>query len=53
MSEPDVCAHYKEYEGGKTPEAVLVKDLDTFDMIFQALEYEKCMVLTIIVCSET
>ncbi|XP_069704198.1 5'-deoxynucleotidase HDDC2 [Periplaneta americana] len=32
---------YKEYEGQKTPEAKLVKELDRFDMILQAFEYEK------------
>jgi putative hydrolase of HD superfamily len=32
---------WREYEEGKTPEAKIVKDLDKFDMIFQAYEYEK------------
>ena len=31
----------QDYEDGKSPEAVVVKDLDKFDMIFQAFEYEK------------
>ncbi|KAK7084706.1 HD domain-containing protein 2 [Halocaridina rubra] len=31
---------FMEYEEQKTPEAVLVKDLDKFDMILQAFEYE-------------
>ncbi|XP_023710840.1 HD domain-containing protein 2 isoform X2 [Cryptotermes secundus] len=31
---------YKEYEEQKTPEAKLVKELDRFDMILQAFEYE-------------
>jgi putative hydrolase of HD superfamily len=31
----------KEYEAGLTPEAMLVKDLDKFEMILQAYEYEK------------
>ena len=30
----------QEYEDGVTPEAVVVKDLDKFDMVFQAHEYE-------------
>ena len=30
----------QEYEEGVTPEAIVVKDLDKFDMIFQAFEYE-------------
>lgn len=34
----------KEYEEGVTSEAMLVKDLDRFDMIFQAWEYEKGIV---------
>lgn len=33
---------WQEYEDAKTPEALLVKDLDKFEMIVQALEYEKC-----------
>lgn len=31
----------QEYEEQKTPEARLVKELDRFDMILQAFEYEK------------
>lgn len=30
-----------EYENQKTKEAILVKDLDRFDMICQAFEYEE------------
>ena len=30
----------QEYEEGVTPEAIVVKDLDKFDMIFKAFEYE-------------
>lgn len=32
----------QEYEEGTSPEAIFVKDLDKFDMIFQAFEYERC-----------
>ncbi|RKP14072.1 HD domain-containing protein 2 [Piptocephalis cylindrospora] len=32
---------WQEYEEATTPEALLVKDLDKFEMIVQALEYEK------------
>jgi len=32
---------WQEYEGAATPEAKLVKDLDKFEFIVQALEYEK------------
>lgn len=32
---------WHEYEDAKTPEALFVKDLDKFEMIVQALEYEK------------
>ncbi|KAI8804277.1 HD domain-containing protein [Cladochytrium replicatum] len=32
---------WKEYEDGVTYEALFVKDLDKFEMIVQALEYEK------------
>eukprot|EP00126_Sphaerothecum_destruens_P006381 Sdes_comp19334_c0_seq1m10507 len=31
---------WEEYETGKTPEAKYVKDLDKFEMILQAFEYE-------------
>lgn len=33
---------WQEYEDGQTAEAQFVKDLDKFEMIVQALEYEKC-----------
>lgn len=33
---------WQEYEDASTPEALFVKDLDKFEMIVQALEYEKC-----------
>ncbi|KAI9207387.1 HD domain-containing protein [Polychytrium aggregatum] len=32
---------FMEYEDGTTPEAVIVKDLDKFEMIVQAFEYEQ------------
>ncbi|KAG6453190.1 hypothetical protein O3G_MSEX007996 [Manduca sexta] len=32
---------YKEYENQTTPEAKFAKDLDRYDMILQAFEYEK------------
>ena len=32
---------YKEYEAKETPEAKFVKDLDRFDLIFTAANYEK------------
>jgi len=32
---------FEEYENGETPEAKLVKDLDRFDMVLQAYEYER------------
>lgn len=31
----------QEYENQKSPEAQLVKELDRFDMLMQAFEYEK------------
>ncbi|XP_055944770.1 5'-deoxynucleotidase HDDC2-like isoform X1 [Argiope bruennichi] len=37
----EFLALYKEYEEQKTVEAKTVKDLDKFDMILQAFEYEK------------
>lgn len=36
----EMHALFQEYENQSTPEAVLVKDLDKFDMILQAFEYE-------------
>ncbi|RUS12902.1 hypothetical protein BC937DRAFT_86746, partial [Endogone sp. FLAS-F59071] len=32
-----------EYENGESKEAIFVKDLDRFEMILQAFEYEKCV----------
>ncbi|CAG9764977.1 unnamed protein product [Ceutorhynchus assimilis] len=32
---------YKEYEAKETPEAKFVKDLDRFDLLFTAVNYEK------------
>ncbi|EWC44986.1 hypothetical protein DRE_01045 [Drechslerella stenobrocha 248] len=32
---------FEEYEAGETREAVFVKDIDVYDMILQAFEYEK------------
>lgn len=37
----ELFALWQEYEEAKTPEALLVKDLDKFEMIVQAFEYEK------------
>ena len=34
---------WQEYESGTTPEALIVKDLDKLEMLFQAFEYEKGM----------
>ncbi|KAI6646574.1 hypothetical protein LOD99_12695 [Oopsacas minuta] len=36
----EISQLWEEYEKGETPESVYVKDLDKFDMIFQAYEYE-------------
>jgi putative hydrolase of HD superfamily len=38
----EMFALWQEYEEAKTPEALLVKDLDKFELIVQAMEYEKC-----------
>ncbi|ORX61865.1 hypothetical protein DM01DRAFT_1403604 [Hesseltinella vesiculosa] len=37
----EIVSLWHEYEQAQTPEALLVKDLDKFEMIVQALEYEK------------
>ncbi|KAI7872709.1 HD domain-containing protein [Spinellus fusiger] len=36
----EITALWLEYEEASTPEALLVKDLDKFEMIVQAMEYE-------------
>lgn len=38
----EIAGLWHEYEEAKSPEALFVKDLDKFEMIVQALEYEKC-----------
>jgi len=38
----EISGLWEEYEAASTPEALLVKDFDKFEMIMQALEYEKC-----------
>ncbi|KAG0092991.1 HD domain-containing protein 2 [Podila epicladia] len=37
----EISGLWEEYEAASTPEALLVKDFDKFEMIMQALEYEK------------
>ncbi|KAF9991100.1 HD domain-containing protein 2 [Mortierella antarctica] len=37
----EISELWAEYEAASTPEALLVKDFDKFEMIMQALEYEK------------
>ncbi|KAI9221175.1 HD domain-containing protein [Blastocladiella britannica] len=37
----EIRALWLEYEAASTPEALFVKDLDKFEMIVQAFEYEK------------
>ncbi|CAO3582033.1 unnamed protein product [Absidia cylindrospora] len=37
----EIVSLWQEYEDAQTPEALFVKDLDKFEMIVQALEYEK------------
>ncbi|ORE04448.1 hypothetical protein BCV72DRAFT_312887 [Rhizopus microsporus var. microsporus] len=37
----EMASLWHEYEEAKTPEALFVKDLDKFEMIVQALEYER------------
>jgi len=37
----EICDLWYEYEEYKTPVAILVKDLDKYEMIVQAFEYEK------------
>lgn len=40
-SQAEIMQLWTEYENISSPEAVIVKDLDKFDMILQAFEYEK------------
>lgn len=37
----EICALFDEYENQSTPEAKFVKDLDRFDLLLQAYEYEQ------------
>jgi putative hydrolase of HD superfamily len=37
----DIESLWLEYEQGTTPEAILCKDIDKYEMIMQAFEYEK------------
>ncbi|KAI1297781.1 hypothetical protein EDD11_006929 [Mortierella claussenii] len=37
----EISGLWEEYEAASTPEALLVKDFDKFEMVMQALEYEK------------
>ncbi|KAJ3086201.1 HD domain-containing protein 2 [Quaeritorhiza haematococci] len=37
----EIQSLWLEYEEGTSPEAIVCKDLDKFEMIVQALEYEK------------
>ena len=32
---------FDEYEGGSTPEAIFIKDVDKYELLVQALEYEE------------
>jgi putative hydrolase of HD superfamily len=41
----EMAALWQEYEDAQTPEALFVKDLDKFEMLVQAVEYEKCKYL--------
>ena len=41
LAAAEISALWEEYEAATTPEALLVKDLDKFEMIVQAFEYEK------------
>ena len=38
----EISGLWTEYEAATSPEALLVKDFDKFEMIMQALEYEQC-----------
>ncbi|KAG0050647.1 HD domain-containing protein 2 [Gryganskiella cystojenkinii] len=43
----EISGLWAEYEAAATPEALLVKDFDKFEMIMQALEYEKSEDITL------
>lgn len=49
----EIIELWHEYEDAKTPEALFVKDLDKFEMIVQALEYEKCKKKTACILTST
>lgn len=42
LQSQEIFSLWQEYENGETMEAKFVKDLDKFEMILQAFEYEKC-----------
>jgi putative hydrolase of HD superfamily len=44
----EIFSLWEEYEVAATPEALLVKDFDKFEMIMQALEYEQCKIVSIL-----
>ncbi|KAG0344053.1 HD domain-containing protein 2 [Podila humilis] len=43
----EISGLWEEYEAAASPEALLVKDFDKFEMIMQALEYEKSEDMTL------
>jgi len=36
-----ISALFDEYEQGQSPEAILVKDVDKYELVLQAVEYER------------
>lgn len=42
LQSQEIFSLWQEYENGETMEAKFVKDLDKFELILQAFEYEKC-----------
>jgi putative hydrolases of HD superfamily len=42
LQSQEIFSLWQEYENCETMEAKFVKDLDKFEMILQAFEYEKC-----------
>jgi putative hydrolase of HD superfamily len=43
----ELLSLFDEYEKGETPEAILVKDIDKFELILQAHEYEEAQNLNL------
>ena len=49
LQSQEIFSLWREYENGETMEAKFVKDLDKFEMILQAFEYENVRKLFVVI----